>query len=71
MNKKVSYGIICSCIGIALGFAVGFPVINQLPYEKRGYIGVPLMLVICIGLGVLGAAIGINIGSRGNAENEE
>lgn len=61
MQKQVTYGIIFSCIGIAMGFAIGFPVINQLPYEKRGYIGVPVMLAICIGLGVAGAIIGVKI----------
>lgn len=68
VQKKITYGILFSCIGIALGFAVGFPVIYQVPYEKRGYIGVPLMLCICIGLGVIGAVAGVKIAGRGSDE---
>jgi hypothetical protein len=61
MRKQIVYGITCSCIGIALGFAIGFAIFYQLPYEKRGYIGVPMMLGVCIGLGVIGAVIGVKI----------
>lgn len=61
MQKQVKYGILFSCTGVAAGLAIGFPVVNQLPYEKRGYIGVPVMLFICIGLGVAGAIIGVKI----------
>jgi len=47
MDKQVSYGIIGCCIGIIAGFAVGFPIWYQLPFEKRGYIGVPMMPGYC------------------------
>lgn len=59
MDKKVSYGIIGCCIGIVAGFAIGFPIWYQLPLEKRGYIGVPMMLIIVIGLCILGGIIGV------------
>jgi hypothetical protein len=71
MQKQIRYGIIFSCIGIALGFAIGFPIINQLPYEKRGYIGVPVMLVICIGLGVIGGIAGVKIAGPEFPGNED
>jgi len=59
MEKQVSYGIIGCCIGIIAGFAVGFPIWYQLPFEKRGYIGVPMMLGIVITFCVLGGIIGV------------
>ena len=64
MQKQINYGILFSCLGIGLGFAVGFPIINRLPYEKRGYIGVPLMLFLCIVLGVMGAIAGVKIAGK-------
>ena len=71
MQKQVLYGIVFSCIGIALGFAIGFPIINKLPYEKRGYIGLPLMLAVCIGLGVIGAIAGVKIAETEFPDEEE
>jgi hypothetical protein len=71
MQKQIVYGIVFSCIGIALGFAIGFPIINQLPYEKRGYIGVPVMLGICIGLGVVGAIAGVKIAGPEFREDDD
>ena len=70
MKKQVAYGIVFSCVGIGLGFAIGFPIINQFPYEKRGYIGVPLMLALCIGLGVIGAIAGVKIAGPEFPEDE-
>lgn len=68
-DKQIAYGIIGSCIGIAVGFAVGFPIFNLLSYEKRGYIGVPFMLIFVLTLCVAGAAIGIRLG-KGNDDPE-
>lgn len=68
MQKQVVYGIFFSCIGIGLGFAIGFSFINQLPFEKRGNIGVPVMLGICIVLGVIGAIAGIKIAGPESSE---
>ena len=61
MQRQIRYGIIGCCIGIALGFAIGFPIINRLPYEKRGYIGVPLMMGIVLALCVAGGITGVKI----------
>lgn len=61
MQKQIRYGIFFSCLGVAAGFAIGFPIINLLPYEQRGYIGVPLILVLCIGLAVAGGILGVRI----------
>jgi hypothetical protein len=71
MQKQINYGILFSCIGIALGFGVGFPIINQLPFEKRGYIGVPLMLALCIGLGVVGGIAGVKIAGKEFPDEED
>jgi hypothetical protein len=59
MQKQISYGIIGCCIGIALGFVIGFPVWYQLPFEKRGYIGLPMMMVIVLALCIIGSIIGV------------
>lgn len=70
-RKQIVYGIVVSCIGIALGFAITYPIIFWvLPYEKRGYIGVPLALIVTIALGFLGGAIGIKLAKRCEAEDE-
>jgi hypothetical protein len=59
MDKQILYGIFGCCIGIVVGFAVFFPIWYQLPLEKRGYIGVPMMLIIVIGLCTLGGILGV------------
>jgi hypothetical protein len=68
-RKQIVYGTIASCLGIALGFAITFPIIFYwLPYEKRGYIGVPFALIVCIGLGFIAGAMGIRLAKRGEEE---
>lgn len=58
-KTQIVYGIVGCCIGIVIGFAIGFPVIFELPYEKRGYIGVPFMLILTLATCVFGGFIGV------------
>ena len=71
MDKQVGYGIIGCCIGIVAGFAIGFPIWYQLPYEKRGYIGVPMMLVIVLALCIVGGIIGVKIAGPEFPDDDE
>ena len=71
-RKQIVYGITASCIGILLGFAITYPVIFLLlPYEKRGYIGLPFALIVILSLGFVGGAVGIKLAKRGEEEAEE
>ncbi len=58
-KTQIFYGVAGCCIGIAIGFAIGFPIIFELPYEKRGYIGVPFILILTLAMCVLGGFIGV------------
>ena len=62
-RQQIVYGIVASCI--VLGFAITYPVIFLLlPYEKRGYIGVPFTLIVTLAFTFLGGAAGIRLAKR-------
>lgn len=58
---KIVYGIVGCCVGIILGFAIGFPLFYLLPYEKRGNIGLPFMLLLNLTTCVIGGIIGVKM----------
>jgi hypothetical protein len=61
---------VASCI--ILGFAITYPIIFLLlPYEKRGYIGLPFALIVILSLGFVGGAAGIRLAKRDAEEAEE
>jgi hypothetical protein len=67
-QKQINYGIIGCCTGTVVGFAIGFPIFFQLPYAKRGYIGVPLMLVVVLGCCIAGGVAGVRLARKGDGE---
>ena len=70
-QKQINYGIVGCCIGIIIGFAIGFPVFNQLSYEKRGYIGVPFMVIFVLTTCTIGGVIGVRLARKGDEEDEQ
>ncbi|QHT66421.1 hypothetical protein GXP67_06985 [Rhodocytophaga rosea] len=70
-QKQIIYGILGCCLGIVVGFAIGFPIIFQLSYEKRGYIGVPCMLILVLATCTIGGIIGVKLAKRSEKEPVE
>ena len=70
-KTQIVYGIIGCCVGIALGFAIGFPIFYLLPYEKRGYIGVPFMLMLNLTTCIVGGIIGVKMVKAKEREQQE
>ncbi len=60
-EKQILYGILECCLGIVAGFAIGLPVFFQLSYEKRGYIGIPFMLILVLATCTLEGIMGVKL----------